>query len=106
VVLLDGTTTPLKQYYEEYLSALGEAGRQRVFPHGIEDGFALEIYDFLTAIRDQRPVEIDGEEGLRAKAIALAIYESSETGRAVRVADILSGQAREYQRPIDDRWGL
>ena len=106
VVMLDGTTTPLKQHYDEYLQELGEAGRQRVFPHGIEDGFALEIYDFLTAIRDGRPPEIDAEEGLRAKAIALAIYESSVTGQQVRVDDVLSGKAREYQRPIDERWGL
>ena len=106
VVMLDGTRTPLRQYYQEYLQELGEAGRQRVFPHGIEDGFALEIYDFLTAIRDGRPPEIDAEQGLRAKAIALAIYESSATGRLVRVDDVLSGEAREYQRPIDDRWGL
>jgi predicted dehydrogenase len=106
VVLLDGTATPLRTYYEEYLNALGEAGRQKVFPHGLEDGFALEVYDFLTAVRDGRPVEIDGEEGLRAKAIALAIYEADATGQQVRVADILSGQAREYQREIDERWGL
>jgi hypothetical protein len=28
------------------------------------------------------------------------------TGRVVRVDDVLSGAAREYQRPIDERWGL
>ncbi len=106
VVLLDGTTVPLQTYYEEYLNALGEAGRQRLFPHGLTDGFALEIYDFLTAIRDGRAPEIDGEAGMRAKAIALAIYESSVTGQVVRVEDVLSGAAREYQRPIDERWGL
>jgi UDP-N-acetyl-2-amino-2-deoxyglucuronate dehydrogenase len=106
VVLRDGSNRPLKDYYEVYLGDLGESGRQKWFPHGIEDGFALETYDFLTAIRDGRPVEIDGEEGLKAKAIALAIYESDVTGQVVRVDDILSGAAREYQRPIDERWGL
>jgi predicted dehydrogenase len=106
VVMLDGSTTPLQAYYDEYLAALGEAGRQKVFPHGLTDGFALEIYDFLTAIRDHRPPEIDAEEGMRAKAIALTIYESSVTGRVVRVEDVLAGRAREYQRPLDDRWGL
>lgn len=106
VVLRDGTSRPLAEYYREYLEALGENGRQRMFPHGIEDGFALETYDFLTAIRDGRPPEIDGEEGLRAKAIALAIYESSTTGQVVRVEDVVAGRACEYQRPIDERWGL
>jgi UDP-N-acetyl-2-amino-2-deoxyglucuronate dehydrogenase len=106
VVMLDGTTTPLETYYQEYLAALGESGRHRLFPHGLTDGFALEIYDFLTAIRDRRAPEIDGEAGLRAKAIALTIYESSVTGQVVRVEDVLAGRAREYQRPIDERWGL
>ena len=106
VVLRDGTTRPLEEYYKEYLQALGEAGRQRVFPHGFEDGFALEVYDFLTAVRDARPPEIDGEHGLRAKAIALAIYESSATGRVVRVQDILEGKVDAYQGPINARWGI
>jgi hypothetical protein len=66
----------------------------------------LETYDVLTAARDGRPPEIDGDQGMRAKAIALTIYESATTGQEVRVADVLSGRAREYQRPIDDRWGL
>ena len=80
--------------------------RQRVFPYGMEDGWALEVYDFLTAVRDGRPSEIDGEEGLRAKAIALAIYESSATGQAVRLKDVLDGTVDTYQRPINEKWGI
>jgi predicted dehydrogenase len=106
VVLKDGTTRPLAEYYTEYLEALGEKGRQKVFPYGIEDGFALEIYDFLTAVRDGRPPEIDGEQGLRAKAIALAIYESNATDQTVRVQDVLDGKVDAYQRPINERWGI
>jgi len=106
VALKDGTSRPLEEYYKEYLAALGEKGRQKVFPHGIEDGFALEIYDFLTAVRDSRPPEIDGELGLRAKAIALAIYESNAAGQAVRVRDVLDGKADAYQRPINEKWGI
>ena len=106
VVLKDGTSRPLQEYFQEYLADLGPAGRERYFPHGIDDGFALETYDFLRAIRDGGQPEIDGEEGMRAKAIALAIYESDVTGKVVRVDDILSGAAREYQREVDERWGL
>lgn len=43
---------------------------------------------------------------MKAKAIALTIYESSVSGQAVRVEDVLSGRAREYQRATDERWGL
>jgi predicted dehydrogenase len=106
VVVKDGTERPLEEYYKEYLAALGEKGRQQVFPHGIEDGFALEVYDFLTAVRDGRPPEIDGDLGLRAKAIALAIYESNATGQVVRVQDVLDGKVDAYQRPINEKWGI
>ena len=106
VVMKDGTSRPLEEYYQEYLKALGEQGRKKVFPHGIEDGFALEIYDFVTAVRDARPPEIDGDLGLRAKAIALAIYESNACGQAVRVKDVLDGKVDAYQRPINEKWGI
>jgi predicted dehydrogenase len=106
VTLKDGTSRPLEEYYKDYLESLGEQGRQRVFPYGMEDGWALEVYDFLTAVRDGRPVEIDGEEGLRAKAIALAIYESDATGHVVRVKDVLDGTVDTYQRPIDEKWDI
>lgn len=106
VALRDGSTRPLELYYDEYLAEMGQSGRERLFPHGLTDGFALESYDFLTAVRDGRRPEVDGEEGLRAKAIALAIYESAATGQVVRVDDVLTGRVREYQRPIDDHWGL
>lgn len=106
VVLKDGASRPLAEYYQEYLHALGERGRQRVFPYGLEDGWALEVYDFLTAVRDGRSPEIDGEEGLRAKAIAQAIYESSATGQAVRLQDVLDGTVDTYQRPINEKWGI
>ena len=106
VALQGGPTTPIETYFQEYLESLGVAGRERLFPHQIYDGYTLETYDFLTAVRDGRPPEMDGEEGMRAKAIALTIYESAVTGREVRVAEVLSGRAREYQRPIDERWGL
>lgn len=106
VTLKDGTTRPIEEYYREFLGEIGEARRERLFPHGIEDGFALETYDFLRAIQEGSQPEIDGEEGLKAKTIALAIYESSVTGQVVRVDDVLSGAAREYQKPMDERWGL
>ena len=57
-------------------------------------------------MRDGRPPEIDGEQGMRAKAIALTIYESSATGQVVRVQDILEGKVDAYQGPINARWGI
>lgn len=102
----DGTARTMENLHREYLEALGPEGQERVFPLGLTDGFALEVYDFLTAIRDRRPPEVDGEAGMKAKAIAQALYESSLRGEVVRVADVLSGEIEDYQKPINDWLGL
>ena len=102
----DGTARTMENLYRDYLAELGPEGRARVFPLGLTDGFALEVYDFVTAIRDGRPPEVDGEAGMKAKAMAQAIYESALRGEVVRVADVLSGRIGDYQRPIDQGLGL
>jgi hypothetical protein len=70
-----------------------------LFPHGFTDGFTLECYDFVDAIQNNRPPEVTAEDGLKAKAIAIAIYEAATTGKTVRVADVLNGEVEVYQRP-------
>ncbi|MCL4544589.1 MAG: Gfo/Idh/MocA family oxidoreductase, partial [Chloroflexi bacterium] len=103
---LDGTAYPLAELYEQYLAEMGNDERDRLFPYGLTNGFALETCDFLHSIRDQRPPEIDGEQGLHAKAIACAIYESAATNQVVRVQDVLDGKAATYQAPIDQHWHI
>lgn len=80
--------------------------RSRLFPHGLDDSFALSQLDWLEAIRQGRAPETDGREGLRDLAASFAILESDRTGRRIRVADVLSGAERQYQREIDERYGL
>ncbi len=94
----------LEQWYPEYLSGLDPAVRARLFPHGLTNGVALEVYEFLDAIRRRRTPEVDGMTGLKAKSIAWAIYESAAAGRAVRVADVESGRVDAAQREINWRW--
>lgn len=106
VQLLDGTVISLPQLKEMYLASLSPSEKDRLFPHGIYDGFVLEVHDFIDAIRNNRPPEIDVAEGLRSKAIAEAIYESALRGQAVAVADVLSGSIGDYQRDINEYWGL
>jgi UDP-N-acetyl-2-amino-2-deoxyglucuronate dehydrogenase len=103
---LDGTKYTMPELREMYLATLSDAEQERLFPYGMEDGFALEIYDFINAIKDRRPPEVDGWTGLQAKAIAIAIYESGHSGEAVRLADVLDGKVDGYQREIDEHWGL
>ena len=106
IVRNDGTVHPFSDLQEAFLKSLGPEGRRCLFPHDVYDGMALEIYDFLTAIADGRAPEIDAEAGLRAKAIAEAIFESGFAGKSVLLKDVLSGRVCGYQRPIDERCGL
>ncbi|HIE52183.1 MAG TPA: Gfo/Idh/MocA family oxidoreductase [Armatimonadetes bacterium] len=104
--LADGTVKPMREVIDEFLGSLSEEERQRLFPYGFTDGVVLEVYDFIDALATERPPEIDAEEGLKAKAIGEAIYESAYCGQAVKVADVISGQVEGYQREINERWGL
>lgn len=100
----DGAREALADRFAREASA---ADRERFFPRGLTDSFALAYLDWLRAIRAGGQPEMDGEEGLRDLATAFAILESSELGGApVAVDDVLSGAIDTYQRPIDAHYGL
>ena len=103
VVLDDGTRRDIANLYDE-----GESPEQRAahFPLGLSDAFALNQHDWLEAIRHEREAETGAREGLRDLAAAFAVLESSLAGRTVDVDEVLRGELRAYQRPIDERFGL
>lgn len=76
------------------------------FPYGLTDAFALNQADWLDAIRNQREPETSGREGLRDLVVAFALLESSLADRTVSVEEVASGELRDYQRPMDERFGL
>jgi predicted dehydrogenase len=80
--------------------------RERYFPLGLEDAYAIQNLDWLRAIERGDDPETSGEEGLRDLACAFAILESSAQGRRVTQAEVLSGAADAYQREIDEHFGL
>ena len=80
--------------------------RARQFPGGLQDGFALEIRDWLEAIRRGEESETGGAEGLIDLAISYAVLESSLARRWVGVEEVLSGYLSAYQHPIDEHYGL
>lgn len=47
---------------------------------------ALMIEEFISAIREQRPPLVTGEDGLKALEVALAAYESKRLGRPVSLS--------------------
>jgi len=103
VTLDDGSQHQLKELYEQQASP---ARQTEDFPLGLEDSFALNQYDWLCAVRDRREPETSGREGLRDLAAAYAILESAHARRTVEVDEVLSGELREFQRPIDEHFGI
>jgi len=104
--LKDGTVKTMAEVQAEFMASLSDADRERLFPHGFDNGVVLEVYDFVRAIADGRPPEIDAETGLKAKAIAEAIFESSHCNQAVLLEEVLNGTVEAFQKPINEKWGL
>ncbi|MGC3967047.1 MAG: hypothetical protein QM775_06640 [Pirellulales bacterium] len=80
--------------------------RERQFPRGVTDSFALAQLDWLRAVEQGSQPETSGREGLADLAAAYAILESAYAGRAVSIDDVASGRLREFQKPLDERFGL
>jgi hypothetical protein len=49
---------------------------------------------------------MDGRDGLRAKTLCEACYESATLGESVAFDDVLTGEIDAYQQPIDAFWEL
>jgi predicted dehydrogenase len=105
-LLKDGTSIPMKDLRKEFLDGLSEQERDRLFPFGFMDGVVLECYDFLDAIATGRKPEVDGVDGMKAKAISEAIFESAWSKEPVRVDDVIEGKVEGFQKEINERWGL
>ena len=97
---------PLSALCTQFMNTLSEERKNALFPHGSLSDVYIECYDFLDAIEKGRQPEVYGEEALKSKAICEAVYESSALGEAVKFEDVLSGKIEEYQKPINEYWGL
>lgn len=74
--------SPLRMYREEHQTLLDVTP---VFLPNVNIHEA-EIFDFIEAIRDDKPAPIPGEDGLMVTKILDAIYQSSDEGREVAIA--------------------
>lgn len=104
-LILDGADRePLGERFERDLDA---ADRERFFPLGLRDEYALLQRDWLAGIEaGGTDPETSGEEGLRDLAAAYAMIESSALGRTVTLAEVLDGSVDGYQREIDEHYDL
>ena len=107
VQLQDGQRHTLAEVEEMYRGSLSPAQAEEIFPGGSDDGFAIEIWEFIDILKGNRTKpEVDAAEGIKSLALGEAIYESAFTGEAIHVDDILSGKRSSYQDPIDAHWNL
>lgn len=103
IIADDGTRTSVMDYVAEHAPPDVLESWQ---PKGIDDAFALEQLDFIQAIRRGTRMRVSGEEGCLDMALSYAVIESGLAGRSVTPAEILAGDLCEYQREINEHYGL
>lgn len=100
----DGSREDLAALYQREMKP---AERDRFFPLGLDDAYAILQLEWLRAIEaGGAEIETSGMDGLHDLAAAYAILESTQAGRAVTLTEVLSGTADAYQRPIDQHYEL
>jgi len=97
---------PMADLIAEHEAAIDEAERERLFPAGVTDTVATELWEFIQAIRGEAELEVDGREGLKDLAICMAIYESSVLGLPVEVAAVERCEIETYQADLNEAAGL
>jgi len=102
----DGTRIFHDELQKRFMDSLSQEEKNRLFPLGITNFYAISFYDFLDSIVNRRSPEVSGREALASQAICEAIYESSIKGQAVSVKDVLEGRIDTYQREINEHWKI
>ncbi len=99
----DGSEASLSDLYDQYCEP---DRKEKEFPLGLDDAFALLHYDWLDAVRQRREPETSGREGLMDLACAFGVLESDMAGRRLAIEDILSGKIDAYQKQINENFGI
>ena len=99
----DGTTANLAELYERECPP---ERKERDFPLGLTDTFALAQYEWLQAVRERRPPETSGRDALASLACAFAVLEAAEAGRRIEVEEVASGSLDAYQQAINEHFGI
>ena len=87
-------------------------GGERIWAYNLEFNdtdsrlLALEYYELGKCVASGEQPEVTLEEGRRDLALTYSAFESGVLGRAVTLGEVLSSEADQYQREIDDTLGL
>jgi len=91
---------------EDMRADLKKEELERFFPAGSTNTFAIELYDFYSAITEGKKPEVDGIDGYRDMAIPLGFYESSVLHKPIKVKDVEELRVEEYQKEINEKLGI
>jgi predicted dehydrogenase len=109
------SVNPLERLPEFRLNeatALFFGGRRRIDSYDLTFAeidrklLAIELLEFVDAVLNGRPLEVDGGEGIRSVALCYAILESGYARVPVAFADVLEDRVNAYQREINDAVGI
>jgi predicted dehydrogenase len=96
----------IQELTDEYRATLSGDEKERLFPHGITETVATELWEFVQAVQGKAKVETDALEGYKAEAISFAVYESAAAGRWVSLEEIEKLRLEQYQAEINAGLGL
>ncbi len=111
-VIDDGRVLDMAPSYRLDPLAAELFGGERVWTYDLEFNdtdsrlLALEYHELGACVASGSQPEVTLEEGRRDLALTYAPFESGLLGRAVTLAEVLSGAASQYQREIDAALGL
>jgi predicted dehydrogenase len=102
----DGTNKTMAELHEMMMNDLSDNEKKQLFPHGITNCITIGLYDFLDALANNRPPEVTGYDGFMAQAICDAVYESAYLNQSVKILDVVDGKINNFQKEIDEYWGI
>jgi predicted dehydrogenase len=73
--------------FKQNLTVYSHALERPVWSYWGSDSNQAMVEEFVNAIRENRPPSVTGMDGYRALEVALAAYQSAETGQPVKLAE-------------------
>lgn len=97
---------------EEYLIGhMDEDAKQKLFLGDVDWGGrrwvnAVQLCDFIDAVRNGRSPEVDGVQGMKAVAFVYAIAECLAAGKPIEVSDVENGTVDTWQAGLNQQLGI
>ena len=91
----------IEQLIAAHHEAIGPDELEKLYPRGITDTIATELWEFVQAVKTGSPVEITGLEGYKDEALSIALYESAALNQSVKIKDVEELKIEEYQKSIN-----